>query len=300
VCEQSIIDVVLVVLFGRMFEVQWGSTELLVFFCTVGVCTGLVSLCVLGVVCAVAAVAGGGGAGDGMAGEHGLWFEADVCGLTGVLSGFLVAVAQTNPGQEYPVGLLGVTLRARQFPFLAVCVSAVVGVFVGFQSLLLCVAGVVSGWAYLRFFQRRPGSGSGSGSSRGDRSDGFSFGVLLPDVVRPVFDWLARQVSRVWSSLALALPHSSGSVTMTTMRGVGGSGGGDVESGVGGSGSIDAEAAARRRTIALHAIDQRLQELDRQQATQQQQQQQQQQPPSTTLPPKHESQATTTTTTIDQ
>lgn len=108
--------------------------------------------------------------------------------LVGALA---VVVKQLLPETHFQVSLfmLGKSFKVRGanmphvFAGAAVVYSAIVGVLVGrllvlFLVPLKIVLGVVTGWAFLRFFQRRDGR-------KGDKSDVFAFVTFFPDPLQP-------------------------------------------------------------------------------------------------------------------
>jgi membrane associated rhomboid family serine protease len=95
-------------------------------------------------------------------------FATQAAGLSGVLSGLLVAYKQAIP--EHRLG----PLRVKQLPFwyfvllLALFLARVLHV-----AVYMAANGMAVAWVYLRFFCTRDG--------RGDRSETFSFASFFPD-----------------------------------------------------------------------------------------------------------------------
>jgi len=161
-------------------------------------------------------------------------FSANVCGMAGVLTGYLVGLVQISPEQEHPLPLCGISLRTRHFPLLAVAGALLLGVLIGFQPFLLSLTGFVSSWVYLRYMQPH------LGGIKGDA--GFTLRQLAPDFLRPLCDGARSVLSRHRGRNSGSGGHAIGE---------------DVEAMRGTAADIE-----RRRSVALRAIDQRLQQCD--------------------------------------
>eukprot|EP00727_Mastigamoeba_balamuthi_P012237 m51a1_g7636 putative transmembrane protein (350) ;mRNA; f:334881-336075 len=257
----SVLDVVVTVVAGKYLETSWGTVELVRFVLTVATFSGLGAL----TLSTLAAVALRGST---------VARRADICGYSGLLTAYLVAVKQLAPDMEHRLLLLG-ALRARHLPLLCVAVCAALSlVSRGFQALVMSLCGLGVAWAYLRYWQRRPGG------AVGDRGESFAFHTFFPEAVQGPL----AAAERLLSSLCCG-------------RGGAGAGGASLAGSrafavaPAGSSAADIE---RRRVLALRAVDQRLAELknapdsvavDIDAAQQPQQQQQQEAPAKAQTPP---------------
>ena len=124
----------------------------------------------------------------------------------GVVGALLTALKQLLPEQPmlpvfFPAAQPG-ALRARHAPLAFLLAACAVAAAAGAADEVPFVFGGVGfGWAYLRFFQVRPGIAACPGDPPGDRSEAMSAASFLPD-------WAVRAVRQV-RTLAAPTPPSA-------------------------------------------------------------------------------------------
>lgn len=162
-----------------------------------------------------------------------LLFHTHFDGLHALAIGYLVAYAQLLP--DTPVPYVP-RFKARDVPMLVVglsnipCLLGWMAPFIQYQTGWLCA------WIYLRFYQL------GAAGQRGDASEHFALLTWFPPLVHPVVGPLGNFVHKIASQYHL-VPTAPGytDLEMSFTR--------DGDS---------ADAAERRRTMALAALDARL------------------------------------------
>ncbi|XP_053577086.1 transmembrane protein 115 [Bombina bombina] len=208
---------------GRRLEPLWGAPELLIFYVLVNVAVGILSS-----LCFVAAYAA-------TSDLHYL-FHSHIHGFPAFAGAVLVAHKQTvGDGQVEPqrwvralpqLVLLGLTV-------LTLISLAPVRLIVGYSL------GMMSGWVYLRFYQRHS-------RGRGDMSDHFSFASFFPGPVQPAAALLANLVHAGLVKVRLCpravKRYDVGAPSSITISLPG----------------TDPQDAERRRQLALKALNERL------------------------------------------
>lgn len=166
--EQSpinlVINVLCLLLLGKVLEPVWGSKELFKFIITVNACTAVCTFVVM-IVLYYSSLSD-------------KFLYAPICGFHGVVAGFLVGIKQLMPDQE----LGPIRLRAKWLPSLFILLSTALCVLLNqtVAYLPFILFGTYTSWTYLRFFQLKS-----DGSLKGDPSDEFAFTTFFPEILRP-------------------------------------------------------------------------------------------------------------------
>ena len=187
-------------------------------------------------------------------------------GSVSLQGAFLVAFKQLVP--EHTVTILKgvIKVRVKHFPAFFLAANTLFGLVAGTDTaLVLAWAGFFTSWTYLRFYKRQAdlsGSSTGPDAICGDASETFAFAYFWPDVVQPPIVAVANSIYNALVALHVIKPFSDEDVETSNVqaaaRGEGGlpsllnRGGKPIGSGG------KREEAARRRALALKALDQRL------------------------------------------
>jgi hypothetical protein len=156
-------------------------------------------------------------------------------------------------------------MRVKHFPALFLLLNTISGFVFGTDTAaVLAWLGVLASWSYLRFYKRQPdltGTSNGSGI-KGDASETFAFACLFPDVMQPPIAFVADQIYALLVAMRILTPFSEDDIASGNQQVLarGEAGLPTLLSQRGGAGSRGKrEEAERRRTLALRALDQRLQ-----------------------------------------
>lgn len=152
-----IIDVVVVVLYGKLLEPLWGAKEMLIFYLVVTVLVAVTSTFIYFIVFLVAR-------------NPNFLFDTHLSGLAGYLGAFAVAVKQIMPDLVLVNSPFG-KLRNKHIP-LWLLVFAIIARLIGIEDgpyPIMFGMGIVTSWVYLRFYQKH------SNGNRGDLAESFSF-----------------------------------------------------------------------------------------------------------------------------
>ncbi|XP_064395624.1 transmembrane protein 115-like [Halichondria panicea] len=160
-------DLVAVIGFSTILEPLWGIKEFMIFTGVVGVASLL-----SGVVFAIFL--------------YSVTYSYDYMlvpfhGLVALACGYVVAVKQFHPDSVAFPPPAPPTFRVKHLSLLIITtttVLALVGV-VSYAFFWLSLSGTVSGWIYLRFYQKK------EQGSRGDMSESFSFATFFPEPIQP-------------------------------------------------------------------------------------------------------------------
>lgn len=215
---------------GRLLEPLWGALELLIFFTVVNVSAGLLA----GLSYLLTYVA---------TFDLDFLFAVRVHGAAGFLGGVLVALKQTM-GDTTVLRVPQVRLKAA--PALALLLLALLrlsGLLDSSAPLAAYSYGALSGWVYLRFYQRHS-------RGRGDMSDHFAFASFFPEALQPAVGLLAGLVH-------LALVKMKVCRKMVKRYDVGAPS--SITISLPGTDPQDAE---RRRQLALKALNERLKRVE--------------------------------------
>ncbi|XP_077370980.1 transmembrane protein 115 [Festucalex cinctus] len=219
---------------GRLLEPLWGALELLIFFAVVNVSAGLLA----GLSYLLTYVA---------TFNLDFLFAVRVHGVAGFLGGVLVALKQTM-GDTTVLRVPQVRLKAA--PALVLLLLALLrlsGLLENSAPLAAYSYGALSGWVYLRFYQRHS-------RGRGDMSDHFAFASFFPEALQPAVGLLAGLVHATLVKVKLCRKmvkrYDVGAPSSITISLPG----------------TDPQDAERRRQLALKALNERLKRVEDQSA----------------------------------
>ncbi|KXJ20253.1 transmembrane protein 115 [Exaiptasia diaphana] len=230
-----VIDIIILVLCGKVIEPLWGALEFLKFVLILDVGTSLATsaLCLFIYMATF---------------TTDIWF-LQFSGMTGIISGMLVAFKQISPDQELYKGMLN--LRIKQLPSLVIILYTVlclVGI-VPIIQLPQMVSGILFAWVYLRFYQPR------ARGARGDLSEEFSCASFFPhqlqSPVRLVSNVVFNFMVKIGACSKPVRTYDVGAPSAITISLPG----------------MDPADAERRRQRALKALNERLQKLDQAQSS---------------------------------
>lgn len=152
-----IVDIGIVILYGKLLEPLWGAFEMLIFYAVVNTAVAVITCCVyLFIYMATKNV-------DYL-------FETHICGLAGYVAGFSVAVKQIMPDHVLVSTPFG-KLRNKHIPTLLLygaILARIIGIVDGPFPIMMA-AGLLVSWIYLRFYQKH------SNGNRGDMAESFAF-----------------------------------------------------------------------------------------------------------------------------
>ena len=152
-----LIDVVVVLLYGKLLEPLWGAKEMLIYYIFVTVSVAVSSTFIYFVIFLIAR-------------NPVYLFEVQICGLAGYVGAFSVAVKQVMPDLVLINSPFG-KLRNKHIP-LWLLFLAFIARFVGIEDgpyPVMFGMGIFTSWIYLRFYQKH------SNGNRGDFAESFSF-----------------------------------------------------------------------------------------------------------------------------
>jgi len=164
---EVLVDIVTIVLVGKLLEPLWGTLEMISFFVIINSGVALVAAVFYYFLYMVTF-------------NTELLFEVHIHGLAGYLAGVSVAVKQAMPDHviyRSPVG----KITNRNIPlacFLLTFIMWAIGLVEGSYCTMFG-SGLVISWIYLRFYQLH------ANGSRGDTADSFSFASFFPNVMQP-------------------------------------------------------------------------------------------------------------------
>ncbi|KAK3732842.1 hypothetical protein QZH41_012358, partial [Actinostola sp. cb2023] len=229
------IDISVLVLCGKVIEPLWGALEFLKFVLILNVGTSLFT----SALCLVVYMA---------TFKTHIWF-LQFAGMTGIISGMLVAFKQINPDQDLYKGM--VNLRIKQIPSLAILLYTIlclVGILPIIQ-LPQMLSGIIIAWLYLRFYQPR------ARGSRGDLSEDFSCASFFPEQlqvpIRTLSNLIFNFMIKIGACSKPVRTYDVGAPSAITISLPG----------------MDPADAERRRQRALKALNERLQKLDQAQSS---------------------------------
>ncbi|MGH0188032.1 UNVERIFIED_CONTAM: hypothetical protein FKN15_027624 [Acipenser sinensis] len=238
VTEQHVWDVVVslatVIVAGRLLEPLWGALELLIFFAVVNVSVGLLA----GFSYLLTYIS---------TFNLDYLFEVRVHGMLGFLGGVLVALKQTM-GDSTVLRVPQVRLKvAPMLVLLALAVLRLTTLIDTTAPLAAYGYGVLSGWVYLRFYQKHS-------RGRGDMSDHFAFASFFPEILQPLVGLLAGLVHSILVKVKVCRKtvkrYDVGAPSSITISLPG----------------TDPQDAERRRQLALKALNERLKRVEDQSA----------------------------------
>ncbi|CAG0913414.1 unnamed protein product [Notodromas monacha] len=225
---EVLVDIVTLVLCGKLIEPLWGATEMLTFFGIVNVAVAVASSAFYLVLYSFLF-------------NPELLFDIRIHGLSGYIAAVTVCVKQVIPDQvvmKTPV--TKITNRNVPLGLLIIAIILyVLGLVEGTYPVMFGF-GLVSSWIYLRFYQHH------SNGTKGDMAENFAFATFFPNVIQPpvavfcrlVFDALVR--IKVCGKPVRRYDVAGPSSITITLPG------------------MDTQDAERRRQKALKALNERL------------------------------------------
>lgn len=162
-----------------------------------------------------------------------------------------------------------VQMRVKHFPAVFLLLNTLSGIILGTETAaILSWLGLLVSWTYLRFYKRQPdltGTSTNGLGMKGDASETFAFACLFPDVFQPPIAAVSDQIYNVLVSLKVCTPFSEEDIASGNQQVLArGEAGLPTVLNSHRAGRLHAnngkrEEAERRRTLALKALDQRLQ-----------------------------------------
>ena len=171
---QVVIDILVVSLSTTLIDPLWGKKELLVFFLSINVAVGILSVIHYIVIYAVK-------------GDAVYLYGVKIYGLTGYCAAVCVSIKQLLPDSVIVATAWGkvknnnMPLASLTVAFLLYLLNLTSGV-----SVITFFYGSITSWIYLRFIQYHPTNGT-----RGDLSESFAFATFFPNVLRPLVSLIA-------------------------------------------------------------------------------------------------------------
>ncbi|XP_037070367.1 transmembrane protein 115-like [Pollicipes pollicipes] len=225
------IDIVTIVLCGKLLEPLWGGNEMLLFFLVVNVLVAVLSgffylflyMCTF---------------------NTDLLFHVHIHGLAGYIAGCSVAVKQIMP--DHVVIRAPIKITNRNVPLILVLFSIllyIIGAVEGSYATMFTLGFVIS-WTYLRFYQPH------SNGTKGDMAEGFAFAKFFPNVLQPLISVVCNAIHSCLVKVRVCRrpvkKYDVGAPSSITISLPG----------------VEPQDAERRRQIALKALSERLQRVD--------------------------------------
>ncbi|KAF2070929.1 hypothetical protein CYY_007753 [Polysphondylium violaceum] len=229
----GIINIIILLFSGQYLEPIWGSQEFLKFIAVVNFFSGLFTFIfyLFGYI---------------LIGNENFLYRTYVCGFSGIILAFSVALKQLIPEQEFQ--FFFITLRIKYLASLLVLLNILFSLLgIQSRSLPFVLFGFLISWVYLRFYQKK-------GGVRGDLNESFSFATFFPDPIQQPVKVLSNIVYQILLKIRLC-PVGDSSILPTTT------------SNSNNNLSYNSADIDRRRALAMKALEQRMQQ--NQQTTQQ-------------------------------
>ncbi|MCJ1476524.1 hypothetical protein MMC13_005190 [Lambiella insularis] len=237
---------------GKYLERAWGSAEFGKFLLVVVLISNFVATCLYILVFAVVRT------------RTQAWISLQ--GSIAIQAAFLVAFKQLVP--EHTVTILKglVKVRVKHFPAIFLMANTLSGfVFHTDTAAVLSWLGFLTSWTYLRFFKRQfdiSSTNTGGNTLRGDASETFAFAYFWPDMIHGPVSAISDGMFSLLVAARICTPFSTAEIESSNEQANARGEGGlpnlmNQESRRGGGGKR--EEAERRRSLALKALDQRLQ-----------------------------------------
>lgn len=172
------VNIALLMIAGKFLEPIWGSKEFLKFIIVVNLGAGIGAFFLMLVL-------------YGITKDPYLLYDSNLCGFSGVITGFSVAMKQLLPEQETTM-CLALTVRMKHAPGIIVLGSIALFVLGLFPSHHLphVLFGVVAAWFYLRFYQKK-------GEVVGDLTEEFALSTFFPEPVRPIVNIISAILYKI-------------------------------------------------------------------------------------------------------
>ncbi|XP_074646590.1 transmembrane protein 115-like [Tubulanus polymorphus] len=223
-----LLDIIVMVLCGKLIEPLWGALEMLIFFVVVNFFVAVVTTFVYLFIYFLSR-------------NEDYLFDTQVYGLAGYLAAFAVSVKQIMPDHILVNSSFG-KLRNRHIPLLLINVVIVIRLFgvVDGPYPIMFGTGIVVSWIYLRFYQKH------SNGNRGDMADSFTFASFFPELIRTPIAVLSNTIFSFFVKIKVCKKPqrkydvSSPSTITVSLPGT------------------DPQDSERRRQLALKALNERL------------------------------------------
>ena len=151
------VDLIVVILYGKLLEPIWGAMEMLIFYLVVNLSVALLTTLTYFSIFLLSR-------------NPQYLFEVHILGLAGYVAGFSVAVKQVMPDHVFINSAFG-KLRNKHIPLMlfgAAFLARFINIVDGPYPFMFGYGLVVS-WVYLRFYQKH------TNGNRGDMTESFTF-----------------------------------------------------------------------------------------------------------------------------
>lgn len=202
---------------------------------------------------------------EGLCADNSWYSLTQICGGVAIQGSFLVAFKQLVPEHTVAIFKGLVKMRVKHFPAFFLLLNTLSGIIIGTDTAaVLAWLGLLTSWAYLRFYKRQPdltGTSTNGLGIRGDASETFAFACLFPDVMQPPIAFVADQIYKVLVAVRILTPFSDDDIASGNQQVLarGEAGLPTLLSNQRAGSRGKREEAERRRALALKALDQRLQ-----------------------------------------
>lgn len=169
-------DYVIILLYSRMIEPLWGVYECVLFYFII---TSLVAIFTSFYYYVVFAFTF----------KEYFLFDIHINGLGGLLGGFVVAIKQIMPDTVI-INASFIRIKQDHFPGLLILISLFLNL-IGLTSstyVVMLVFGTLTGWVYLRFYQRH------KNGTKGDSASSFVFASFFPTQIQPFIAIIANTI----------------------------------------------------------------------------------------------------------
>jgi len=226
-----VLNVVAVLLFGKLLEPIWGSREFLMFVILVNVASAVATFLSIIVVYMFTL-------------SDSLLYKYYWCGFTGMAAAFTVAGKQLEPEKEINI-LNIINFKTKYIPPLLLLFNialAVVGLNI--YSFPYVLFALFFSWVYLRFLQPH------AGRARGDSSTSFTFASFFPSPIQAPIAVLSNTVFNCFKAVGICKVFGHNPLPPAASQ---------IEPAAG-----ESSDAERRRARAARALEKRLQQIERQ------------------------------------
>ena len=152
-----LVDICVIILYGKLLEPLWGALEMLLFYIVVNVSVAILTGFTYVLIYLVTR-------------NEEYLFDIHIHGLAGYIAGFSVAVKQVMPDHILVNSPFG-KVRNKHVPFTLLYLAIIVRILglVDGPYPIMFGMGILVSWIYLRFYQKH------SSGNRGDMADSFMF-----------------------------------------------------------------------------------------------------------------------------
>lgn len=230
---EVIIDVVTIVMVGKLLEPLWGAIEMLVFFAVVNIGVAILSAFFYYILYMVTF-------------NTELLFDVHIHGLAGYLAGVTVAIKQVMPDHVLYRSPLG-KITNRHMSLIAFALTFILWALGMVQGSYCTMfgSGLLVSWIYLRFYQIH------ANGTRGDFADNFAFHTFFPNVIQPPIALICNAIFSILVKIKICrrpvrkydIGSSASSISISLP-------------------GVESHDTERRRQIALKALSERLNKSD--------------------------------------